>query len=800
MKILIANSDYTAGLDAVRPLEIVRRLNEPSSCRFWVTLPAGMAAPLRNQRVVVEGDDGTVFFTGYLAVSPLPEYAGVGLAGPVYRLELQAVSDEILLDTQLLPPSAGTAGATAAQVVNGLVRRTGSALLSTGGVTLAAALGHFAPEAGAAWSRLAGQAAAEGRGAYRAVNGALTLAQAGSVVHSLVEANGSLALAGLSFTAAVERALANDVTVCGAEEPVAYVTEFFHGDGTTLQFALAAEPYFGPAAGERIIDEPFNEAAIDLRRWTYAGHEGFFSLSGAGLTGGLEISGGTGVDGEAALVWADSVEAGGTLLLEATGVTLSPGSTGTLVGAYGSAVLMADCVAGFQVSSAIGTGAGTGAVTVAPLVQGAVAGASFAINPANQYTLRTRIYCPEVERNTQIYRVVGDSGLEVFGGGGGVAQGRVLMEVEEFVDGEGSAPVVLYDAPVGFLPGSFTVAAASSVNLIGTIRGVRMSGLGTGWVSTVASGAASGSPLSSAQSLRIGAASDASECHMTRTGLLEFYTGHAPADGEIVIARYRTAGRAVGRAVNAASQAALLAAGSPGTAVWTGSVTGPLARSSYDCRNAAQALVTAASSVSAAWSGTYRTTNFGLGFGLGAGASGSDVWPGDALLLNSVSLGLDVQVLVRSVVVRYLASSPDRVEYAVVFSNDWANDFAVKTSRAVPADAWLPAAVSPTYLANLNELAVMAISSTAVTVAMNATPPAGGGFEVRRRDFSFQAGVDADLILRSTVGVFDVPRTADMVRFYVRMYDGGIDGTGGPPNYSEFSAGVFVNLPLSTSV
>src|SRR5579859_421876 len=109
MKIAIDNSDYTAWLDAVRPLTVERKLNEPSTCRLWLTLPAdgSVAAPLRNQGLAVTGDDGTVYFTGYLAVSPLAEYAGQGLMGPVYRYELQAVSDEILLDTQLLPPSAG---------------------------------------------------------------------------------------------------------------------------------------------------------------------------------------------------------------------------------------------------------------------------------------------------------------------------------------------------------------------------------------------------------------------------------------------------------------------------------------------------------------------------------------------------------------------------------------------------------------------------------------------------------------------------------------------------------------------
>jgi hypothetical protein len=147
---------------------------------------------------------------------------------------------------------------------------------------------------------------------------------------------------------------------------------------------------------------------------------------------------------------------------------------------------------------------------------------------------------------------------------------------------------------------------------------------------------------------------------------------------------------------------------------------------------------------------------------------------------------------VRAVTVQYAASVPDLVQYAITFSNDWANDLSVKTSRTVPADAWLPAAVSPTYLANVTGLTVTAITPVAVSVTTGLQAPSGGGFEVRRRDFAFAPGQDPDLVIRSVVSAFDIPRATESDRFYVRMYDGST-----PPNYSEFSVGLFVNLPLS---
>ncbi|MGB6743101.1 MAG: hypothetical protein WBE38_05525, partial [Terracidiphilus sp.] len=214
MKITIQGQDYTATLDAAHPLVITRKLNEPSICELWLSLPASgsLAAPARYQALAITGDDGTIYFTGYIAVSPLPEYAGVGLEGPRYRTAIQAISDELLLDQLLMPQSAGMTGETAGSLLASLVTHSGSAALSTLGLTLNTAVANFAPEHGASWSKSAGQVASMARAAYRAVSGALTLSSVQTTVHPLNETDGSLALSNLDFTASVKRALANDVT------------------------------------------------------------------------------------------------------------------------------------------------------------------------------------------------------------------------------------------------------------------------------------------------------------------------------------------------------------------------------------------------------------------------------------------------------------------------------------------------------------------------------------------------------------------------------------------------------------
>jgi hypothetical protein len=769
MKITIAGCDYTAALDAARPLTIERKLNAPSLCSFRLTLPAdgSLAAPARWQPVAITGEDGAACFTGYIAANPMPEYAGLAMTGPRYRLIIEAISDELLLDQLMMPPGTMVSGLTAGALLDSLVTRSGSSALSTQGAVLDVPVSSFAPRAGEDWSRQAGQAAGMARARYRVLNGALTLAPIPAAVHTLNESDGTLNLGGLSFSSSMQRALANDITVCGENEAAAYVTEYFLGDGVTTQFNLSADPWLTPSSASNIIRETFSEAAIDARLWSTAGTGGALSIG----PNGLAVNGGSGRDGQTLLAWLDSIEMGGTLLMEAVGVRLQPGSEGILAGFFTVPETADCCVAGFQVTAQ----PQTGAVTLQPLLQGAVAGSTYAINPANQYTLRLRVHSPEVERMRATYYSCDDSGPISAGGEGIVAPGQIQMEIQEFINGLGAPPVTLYDGGIASLPGSCVAVAASSISLTASMRALNLRRLGSGWVvSTPASG--------SAYTRRIGSVDEAGECLLESTGKLVFAAGSIPAAGEQIAVSYRALSRAVGRAVNTASQQALQAAGSPPEAAWIGTVSSPAPRSSADCRNAAQMMAQAAASASAMWSGTFATTRFSLA---------ADVWPGDALQLNAPSAGLNAQVVVRSVKLQYAPSLPDLVRYEIVFANDWAADLAIKTSAAVPANTWLPAPVAPSYAANLNALRVTALSGSSVTIDAGATPPAGGGFEIRLRDNAFMPGEDPTLVARTAVSSITFARVSWCDRFYIRMYDGAT-----PPNYSEFSAAVFVNLPV----
>ena len=202
-----------------------------------------------------------------------------------------------------------------------------------------------------------------------------------------------------------------------------------------------------------------------------------------------------------------------------------------------------------------------------------------------------------------------------------------------------------------------------------------------------------------------------------------------------------------------------------------------------DCENAALALLAASTSPSAAWSGKYSIIN---------AQQTSDIWPGDALAIQSAALNLTTSVIVRSVAITLVAEQPEMLIYATEFANDWAEALAIKTSAAVPKDTWLPqtAVTAPLSLPSLTNL-VAAVTSMQINVTAGITAPSGGGFEVRRVDWQFGTGSDGTLVLRSTVPNFSILREAAIEQYFVRMYDGST-----PPNYSRFSNAICASVPL----
>jgi hypothetical protein len=759
--------DYSDALAADDPLKIERALNAPSRCSGALVLDAATAAvpalpvPVRRARVVAAADSGTVLFTGYLATEPVAEYVGAGIAGPVYRVAFSAVSDEWLLDKQSLTLTGDGFAVAGGTLLATLATRTAAGVLTTAGVVSDKAVGVFTPEAAQPWSANAAGIAAASYAAYRALGGGLSLRTVGSVTHALDfdSGDGGGTLQAAALKTAMVKELANDVTLSGEMEPGAFVTEIFSGDGTTAIFQLAQEPF--RSGKPTLVSDSFDGAALNAQIWNVSDPGSHLSLGGGGLT----MSGGTGADGQTTLVALDQIELGGSLVVEAGNVQLSAPSDGVLCGLYSGPVARANCFAGYNVRQS------GGETVVTPFVGGTEVGASYTMLAGHTYTLRIRFHSPEVQRVLQTYYARVDGAIEAFGGGLVDSPMALVFDLVDLGNASNTPATVLYDGAVAASSASCNFAAVNSLQMTGSMGFCSVTQSGSAWVVSTLPGGAR-------QTRLIGIAGEGVDCTISATGKITFLEGRIPAPGEIVTVLYRTRNRAVARLENAASIAAEAAGGMPGTARWLGKVARPVARSTEDCEAAASAVLALACSRAAAISGSYAAIN------------PEDVWPGDVLAITAN--GATMSVVVRTVAIVDGHARPEVLNYRIAFANDWAEALGITLSEAIAADAYLPPAAlaAPAQvLANLSALTVTSATATELQIDAGTEPPAGGGFEVRLRDFDFGAGGGRDLVLRSPVRGFSIPRCAQAERYFVRMFDGA-------GRYSRRSSGVFTNLPV----
>lgn len=764
--------DYSAALCADTPPTIERVLNTPSRCTGMLDVgapanpgaSAALLVPVRRGRVVVSANNGTALFTGYLATEPVPVYIGVGLAGPVYRVAFTAISDEWLLDKQTLTLTADGFSVPAGSLLQSLTSRSGTSLFTTSQVQNGNPIGVFTPEPTEPWSINAAGIAGSTYAAYRVLNGALSMRPVGSVTHTLDfdtgGGDGTLQVA--AFKASMVKELANDVTLSGQIEPTAYVTEMFAGDGTTTLFTLSDEPFH--ITKPTLLSDSFNQSAFSTQIWNVTDPGSHLSLGSAGLV----ISGGNGFDGQTTLAAIDQVEMGGSLVVVAGNVQLTSPSDGVLCGLYSGTTQRSNCFAGYNVRQSAGS------TVVTPFVNGAEVGTTYTLLSGHTYTFRIRLHSPEVQRVLQTYYSRVDGAIEAFGGGLVSSPMSLAFDLQDLGNASNTPATVLYDGASVNSPASCTFAAIDSVELTGSMGFCSVTQTGSAWVVSTLPGGATETRL-------IGVAGEGVDCKVSDTGKVTFFTGRVPIAGELVTVSYRTRSRAIARLEDAASIAAEAAGGMPGTARWLGKVLRPLARSSADCESAAQAVLSFASSRAAAIAGSYEAVN-----------PTTDLWPGDVLSITAN--GQTMNVVVRQVTVVDGNAFPELLTYRVAFANDWAESLGVTLSEAIAPDAFLPHTALPApgaVLANLQQLTVASATATALQIDAGTNPPTGGGFEVRLRDWDFGPGVDQNLVLRSPLRGFSIPRSAQVERYYIRMVD-----ASNPPLYSRLSSAVFTNLPV----
>jgi len=763
--------DYTGSLESTGSVVLKRVLNAPSICSFFF-LPNAQGLPLPDRYALVTVTDGSglVLFTGYVASTPAMELTGCGFMGPSYRAQVSAISDELLLDNTLSVKAGTAVSQPIGQVLQTLAKLSGTSAISLSSGASGAVVGRTEAQAGTKWSVAAGVLASSARSAYRVVAGVTSVNPIGTVTHTLNEADGSLQLSGLK--AATVKLLANDVTVCGKVEPAAYVSETFQGDGVTKDFLLTSLPFESIASEELKFTDLFLGASLNSQVWQWTDSGGRLSINANGVT----CNGGSGRDGETVLSAIQEIELGGSIVLEAGGVQIGAGSQGLVLGLYEGAVVLGNCLAAFQL------GQSAGVAQVAAVVNGQVAGGSFQPVSGHIYTFRIGVFSQEMERVNQSYYYLDNTGVNAYGGSVVMAPGHIVLELQDVTSGAPGLATVLYDGVLAVLPPACTIGLFDSGDLACSVKTFSCIQSSPIWVTVTPLG---GTPVSN----YIGAVAANGSCKVTSTGKLSFYTGTIPPSGAYINVSYRTRHRAVARRsiAESANQTGATSV-APATSMWIGTVIKPTPWSSVDCDNAATALLKSSAVASAAWEGTYTGWNVEM--------NGGDVWPGDVLAISSASAGMDALVVVREVEVAMGCASPQMVKYTIRFANDWAEDLAMKLSETVPEDAWLPVAPAAGGTPLMNLLTLQAVSITGSQIQVNAgvAPPSGGGFEVKRKDWTFGPGIDSDLVLRTPVQNFIIPRLAAVEQYYIRMYDGST-----PPNYSGFSSAIFVDVPLSTT-
>jgi hypothetical protein len=766
--------DYAGGLDGTKPLAVERKLNQPAEMQFSLVanLP-GLAVPVMGARVILTKADGSFVFTGYVTVAPQYEYLGRGEQEPVYRYNVVAQSDEVLLDQKALPNRAPFVDRSAGSALRQLTQDLLPGWFDTAGVQDMDTLAAYEVNPQQDFSFHAAEIALAARASFQTMNGALILAPVGSATYALNESDANFSPEGLALNS--PNFMANELTVIGQDEPQAYVRDYFVGNGESLKFYLSQKPF--AQAKPALIDEEYLGPGLDPTTWVVDDPAAAVSV----VAQTLQIAGGTGVDGQTTVSLIEQIELGGALELQHGDVSFAAASRGVLGGLYAGAISVAGCLAGFQITP---SGA---SLNIQALINGSLTGPVMTTMPGHQYFFTTYMYSMEVYRSGETYH----SSLHVAGSGRGgaavAADVRLVLEVQDIDPSNPETLVapatVLYDDVVENAPGFCTYVLVNAASMQCSITYTYIAHISLAEVRTAL-------PSASYVTLLVGALSDGAACEITSDPSLDFYPQYVPVLNQLIVASYRGSGRAVAQVQNGASVALLQNGADDGTRGSVRVAKTPGARTDVDCENAALAILDDATGV--AWSGSYETWS---DFLPGAAA---DIFPGDAIAVNVPSRNAAFTAIVREVEIQIVDPANDRGFYMIGFANDLAAPLAIEygASAATIALQDVPPLLETTqvgayYQTDLTEAEITAVTSTTVQVDAGMTPPSGYGIEVRENDYGWGQANDRNLLGRFSSQSFNLARLAQTQDYFLRLYDGS-----SPPRYSRYSAALHVDYPL----
>src|SRR5258708_4541728 len=462
MKLTIDNlhgrgpEDYTSAIDGTVSPKVERKINKPAELRFsLVANSPTFVVPVVGARVTLGKTNGSDVFTGYLTQSPQYEYLGWGEQGPVYRYNLLAESDEVLLDQKTLPNRSPFISRTAGAALRQLAEDVLPGWFDTSAVQEVDTLAAYAVNPQKEFSYHAAEIAMAARASYRAMNGALVLAPVGTASYTVSESEANFSPEGLRLTS--PKMLLNDVTVIGLDEPQAYVRDYFVGNGLSLKFYLSQKPF--PQSRPALINEQYVRTSPDPTTWLVVDPSMAISL----VAQTLQVAGGNGLDGQTTFRFIEQLELGGALQLQHGDVSFSGASHGVLGGLYSGAISAAGCLAGFQVAP---SGGGS---SIQALINGLPTGPAITTQLGHRYVLTTYVYSIEVYRSKEIYHSSLHPAGSGWGGGTVAADVRFVLEVHDIDPANPATMVapatVLYDGIVQGAPGFCTYALVNAMSM-----------------------------------------------------------------------------------------------------------------------------------------------------------------------------------------------------------------------------------------------------------------------------------------------------------------------------------------------
>jgi hypothetical protein len=780
MKLMIDNldglgaRDYTSFVDSGKNPSLVRKLNNPAELKFGLGGIGSLAVPALGARIRLALSDGNYLFTGYIVQTPTYQYLGWADRGLVYRYEVTALSDVMLMDQKAPPPHPPFVDRSSGSAFEQLTAEALPGWFDVSGLEAGDPIPYYSVDPAKKWTASAAEIALSGRCAYRDDNGKLFFAPLAASLYALAENAAAFSPGDLQLQS-INR-LVNDLTILGPLEPSAHVKDYFCGDGETSYFYMSQKPFTRSSQvalyNRTILDEIYTE--LDPTHWVATDPSGVISVS----NGQLQVAGGTGTDGQTQLNFIELVELGGATMLEHGDVVFNAPSNGVIGGLYAGAVSIAGCLAGFRVTPS------GDFCNIQALIGGAATGVALATQAGHHYVFTTMLYPTETYRMQQVFH----SSLYPAGsprGGGAVAcDVRVVLQVQDIDPANPATQIapatVLYDDIITNAPGfcSYALINAGSLrcSLAFTYIWLPVDALVRGTL-----------PGEDTVTVLTGSLLDGAECQVTTSAALEFYPEYIPAANELIEVSYRGQGHAITRVINSASIAAHRSGDDDGVRGSVREIELPVPRTSADCETAALALLDDAGQ---GWSGEYQAWSKFLPGGA------ADIFPGDGLAVDVPSRGATFVAIVLEVDMEMADIAGENSRYTLRFvdAGDPSLDLSFVAALMKQTQVLIPIDVTQVgsyYLADLTDAEVTSVTSTTVTIDVGFTPVAGGGIEVRYSDQGWGLGYNGNLVGRYTNESFELTRYARAQSYFLRSYDGSY-----PPKYSRYSTALHVDYPL----